>query len=429
MFSLETQTCALTLADCEEILKKHCTKNGYTKIVSFAVTPLSDQISGFMGKHLKLSVKYKTTSNIETARFFLKSVTDLDNPVVHYFSGVHNKEIGMYEFIEHYNKEFGHILPIDCAPKLYLNHAESQSMVLEDLSLRGFQMPETKIVDKMHMLVAIKTLAKFHAASFIYEETKSKQLGRTYRLTEEFGEALQESVFSRNHINGYKYTMAAIKGVCALAEKLEPDNNISIEEFKRQILLATEKLFDLMGDTKTYRCVWNHGDLWARNMLYRYNEDLTPSECQFVDYQLTRYCPPALDLTMLIYHSVDDLTFKTDYDNLLEYYYTCLQDFLKPTELDLDQIMPRDVYLKSCKAYLHCAKTIKVVYRPMSASNDDAYKNLCKDMVKFERVTFEDRTEYVLENFENDLGYRGHMIEIMGVFREMILGYMNQDKE
>ncbi|GLV37459.1 hypothetical protein CBL_10575 [Carabus blaptoides fortunei] len=77
-------------------------------------------------------------------------------------------------------------------------HNDDQTLVMEDIYLKGYRLPERQTVfdlDKLHCM--LKSLAMYHAAGFAYERTKSKELNKPFCLGEEYYDVLEEVFFTQ----------------------------------------------------------------------------------------------------------------------------------------------------------------------------------------------------------------------------------------
>jgi aminoglycoside phosphotransferase (APT) family kinase protein len=79
------------------------------------------------------------------------------------------------------------------------------------------------------------------------------------------------------------------------AEKLRPIANDVLDHLKRGTA-RDDKAFNVL----------NHGDAWKNNMLFRYTNTGQPESAMFVDYQLSHFTSPVLDLRYFIYTSPRD---------------------------------------------------------------------------------------------------------------------------
>jgi len=93
-----------------------------------------------------------------------------------------------------------------------------------------------------------------------------------------------------------------------------------------------------------------HADLWGNNLLFRDTED-GGVEGIVVDFQMTRYAPPAQDLFMLL-HIVQDIAFRTAHEKeLVNLYYSSLSEELTAEGLDIESLLSRKEFDESCLFY------------------------------------------------------------------------------
>ncbi len=74
--------------------------------------------------------------------------------------------------------------------------------------------------------------------------------------------------------------------------------------------------------------VLNHGDLWVNNFLFKYNEG-RPVDVVFVDYQMSHFTSPGLDINYFISTSPTNDIRQNKIDMLIETYYNHFSKTLK----------------------------------------------------------------------------------------------------
>ncbi|XP_073826568.1 uncharacterized protein [Musca autumnalis] len=184
-------------------------------------------------------------------------------------------------------------------PKCY--YARSDLLIMEDLRIRGFQMPDRKqglTIDETEMV--LKQVAQLHALSLAYKFENPKQFESLRKLTE-------EGLFSNDNINWYKeYYETLTKNAIKMLSDVLPENSKYLQAFKE--FAETTKFFQRMVSIVSEESALSafcHGDCWANNFLYRYetqaNGEKKVAEVCLVDFQLIRYSSIALDVANLLF--------------------------------------------------------------------------------------------------------------------------------
>lgn len=101
--------------------------------------------------------------------------------------------------------------------------------------------------------------------------------------------------------------------------------------------------------------VLNHGDLWTNNSLYSYDANGNVTDVQFIDYQMSMWSSPAIDLTYLIFTSAAPELKVKEFDYFIQFYHTELVASFKrlgykkkiPTLLEIQvDVLKRGLYGK-----------------------------------------------------------------------------------
>ncbi|XP_065366133.1 uncharacterized protein LOC135959058 [Calliphora vicina] len=77
--------------------------------------------------------------------------------------------------------------------------------------------------------------------------------------------------------------------------------------------------------------VLNHGDMWVNNMMFKYDEQNStqPQDVVFVDFQMSIWGSPGIDLNYFFYTSLPVQLLKEKREHFIEIYYDELQKSLK----------------------------------------------------------------------------------------------------
>uniref|UniRef100_A0A1B6MDI4 CHK kinase-like domain-containing protein n=1 Tax=Graphocephala atropunctata TaxID=36148 RepID=A0A1B6MDI4_9HEMI len=171
-------------------------------------------------------------------------------------------------------------------------------LILEDLKSEGYVMGDKKTqLDFQHCQFVFRSLAKFHAASVACcrdDTTFLDGIGDEIFYVEQ-GPMVEDSkllitTFVKHFINSL--------------DDIDVD-----KDFKDFLQSRSEKMWNagvVASTPKTYGLnVLNHGDLWFSNLMFKYScGDVI--DVKFVDFQRTRFCSPAVDLTYFMWTSGDE---------------------------------------------------------------------------------------------------------------------------
>ncbi|KAJ9598056.1 hypothetical protein L9F63_026839 [Diploptera punctata] len=206
-------------------------------------------------------------------------------------------------------------------------------IVLEDLKHLGFQMAMRKEgLDLEHCKLAVRNLARFHAASMAL-----------YKIDPSFADKYKEGLFKecedeKEKKKSQKDMEDMLYNLAATVEKWE-----GYEKYAQKLKESTPTMFERMTEIvkpkNNYINVLNHGDCWTNNMLFYYCPKTGKVEdIRFVDFQISRYSSPALDLQYLLCNCPNDEVRFQHKDTLLEEYYFELADYCKAMHLESDLI-------------------------------------------------------------------------------------------
>jgi aminoglycoside/choline kinase family phosphotransferase len=288
-------------SECESVLGRAMHDRHDVQLVDFELRPLNGAI-GFLGEHHLLNLSYQRIgcNNMNKCTFFFKRVPTNErhsNFVID--EGIFAKEREIYETIIPMFCKYLNVQKIP-VPKCYFIKA-NEFMVLENLTEQDFTMHEKLVpLDFMHCKCALKALAVFHAGSIVTEFKTGKKIV-------EFVKYDHEVLLANDHKNSIarSWNVTSLETIFRMMqmsrqydEKIGGDwklvHNRLSEAWDKCIKMAAEP----SGMFKNVLC---HRDLWLNNIMFKYDADGHPSEATLVDFQIFRYCPPAIDLSMFMY--------------------------------------------------------------------------------------------------------------------------------
>lgn len=409
----------ITTEDCLEILRKHhpAVKK---QLVSFEIAKLSEKAIGFLGDHYRLIIHYQDEGNSEMikAKFFVKCLPQTNATATSYVAemGVFQKEIILYRDLL---PEMQQLVTKKFCPTSYLTNYQKRFLVLEDLMEEGFTVSKLDAFNDIEIEALLETLSAFHASSIVYEEKRSTN-GRKYRLIEEFQEALKEGTFSS--IEGHarnkwgKTTTKAVADCAALHPQFAQN-----EMLRSKIVEFLERhVQEYIKPSKHFRNVMTHDDLWRNNIMFKESEQGV-TDCVFVDFQLTRYTPPAFDLLMVLYLNIDSVKLQTSMQIYLETYYKHFSKHLIFNQINPNDILSKDEFLRSIEVYRLPALLEAVMFGTNVFLGQQISDLIMSDANVFEDYVYYDRSRYVCQEFkENDI-FRRRFCEVLEPFVECLM--------
>lgn len=190
---------------------------------------------------------------------------------------------------------------------LYSSKEPTWVMVFEDLSKQDYVMKDTQLnLDESKMLYA--KIGRWHAASMCLSEKIPAIKSLDYNLGVIMNEEVAETWNNNIHIlakmcrdwPGYEH-------ICERLDKL------------RKPLLKKLKEIYTVQDTNIYN-VLNHGDCHYKNFMYKITDGKT-EDIMLLDYQISTWGTPAIDIIYSLYNSVSIETRDNHRNELLKFYY------------------------------------------------------------------------------------------------------------
>ena len=407
----------LSQEDWYKIVKNKLNTSNF-KILECSVRSFSDEQVGFLGEHLSLQAtvlleKEDETSEKINLEFFAKCLPRKNEEYESFINDTQSfyKEYRFYLDILPDLKKHRIDEELCWTSKCYLS--KPNVIVLENLINRGFRHSDCKpSIDYKHCVVLVETLARFHAESVFFEEKTYSKLG------EKYSDILFESFWMNKEGHpGYDFMRATSKAVINLLEH-QPDyqtNQHKYKMVKEKYLEVTKETCEFVKPSKKYRNVICHGDLWASNIFFRYNENAEPVEVRLVDFQLFRYTPPAHDVMCFLYF-VSNRDFRKKFlDEILTIYYKTFSSELEKCGLNADELQfSWTEFRESCEFYERAARILCVMYYQNIMMKGDYLKekvfNSAENIQMFMRI---DKSKYIIENYLNDPNFRARNHEAM----------------
>lgn len=405
--------------ECFEIIRKKLHRDAMEdfSLITYEVVPI-DEVNGFMGQYFTLKATVACPqSPLETKsiNFFTKIPPPLSSPQYDFMReyGNFKKEVDLYttvfpEMLDGLDKNI---------PECFLG-LEDDVIVLEDMAHNGFEMTDKlKPFDLEHCRILMRMLAKFHAKSLIFEEVYQKN------LHDEFSHCMQETLWPLKEGRAKAMFDAAVKGTISVIDLMPGLDQEQRAKFKAKVEeLCEDHAGKLLPSTK-HKNVLCHGDLWANNILFKYDDDEKPVECCLIDFQLARYNPPAHDVLCFLQFTTMRQLREDHCDELFKIYHETVSAVLKEANLDIEKVLPWDDFVQSIDdlrkmCILHGILNIPIMLlEPMAAS-----KYFSSEPELLESVLYVDRTPLMCEQMRDVPRYRDRLIDALLELHDHVAG-------
>lgn len=269
---------------CFEIIRKKLQQDAMDdfSLVNYEIVSINE-VNGFVGQYFTLKATVACPKSLETKsiNFFTKIPPPISSLLYDLTQayGTFKKEVTLYtmvfpEMLDDFDKRY--------IPECFLG-VENDVIVLEDMVHSGYTMTDKFTpFDFEHCEILMRTLAKFHAKSFVFEQ----QYKRT--LHDEFSHCMHETLWPRMDDKAKAMFDAAVKGVISTIDLLPKLDDDRRNDFKEKIMKLCADHTDKLSPSMKHKNVLCHGDLWANNILFKYDIDKRPVECCLIDFQLAR---------------------------------------------------------------------------------------------------------------------------------------------
>lgn len=219
---------------------------------------------------------------------------------------VHDKEMFIYEKVL---SKYEAVCGFKLTPKVFEVNRASDAIIFEDLSAQGFILANRyNGLNDAHCKLVIESLAKLHAASIVLHTKQT-----------DIFEPFSDGIFNRKIKLLHNFFQAMLQACLEEVETWPGFEEIAkkLNELKENLIERGSSVFDYHSD-ETF--VFLHGDLWTTNIMFTYDEDKNPLEAKLIDFQMSSYGSPVIDLLYFIYTSaVPEIRYNKT-EELLKFY-------------------------------------------------------------------------------------------------------------
>ncbi|XP_077263425.1 uncharacterized protein LOC143898108 [Temnothorax americanus] len=419
MREIETQK-VLQDEQCFEIIRKKLRQDAMDSfsLVNFEIVPI-DEVNGFLGQYFTLRATVacpKSPLETRNINFFTKVPPPISSPLYDLTQayGTFKKEVALYTTV--FPEMLGG-LGKGCIPECFLG-IENDVIVLEDMAHSGYTMTDkTTPFDFEHCEILIKMLAKFHAKSFIFEQQYKKT------LHDEFSHCMHETLWPRADDKAKAMVNAAVKGIVSMIDLLPELNDDRRSDFKEKIVKLCADHTDRLSPSVKHKNVLCHGDLWANNILFKYDTDKRPVECCLIDFQLARYNPPAHDILCFLQFTTTRKLREEHSETLFRLYHDSMAIVMKEAGLNISEIFSWDEFAESTRDLRIMCLIHGILNTPiMLLEPSTANKYFAEKPELLQSVLYVDRTPLICEQFKEAPKYRARMTDSLLELYDYVTG-------
>ncbi|XP_063703197.1 uncharacterized protein LOC134832912 [Culicoides brevitarsis] len=418
MSGIQLQDLDLTLEDVKTMLRRHYELNGTKKcpkINEIVIRTLGDVPAGIMSSHFIITVTLEDVNENETTWSCFVKRTPKDDFGSKYAEDLEtfDKEGNIYQKLIPALQEIAKGRTPWTAV-CYLTKG-IDLIALDNLTLQGF-VPSIsgRLLDFDHLSVVMKALARMNAASIALEVKHSKP------LTEIFPNLLRENGYPTTNTPGYRQlgVQSFTKTVQHFVKLLSAEGKVKYEKFSTEELVEMvpkimQELFELVKPSTKFRNVFNQSDLWANNILFKYENNEKVVDCRLVDFQFSRYAPPMYDICTLLLTSTPRKFKEDNVEALLDLYFASLTNEMSIFGLQAEQYLTRKELSDSFKVYNKAALIESLCFFQTIYLPEEKWSDLVKTPQTFEDFVLNKHTEICSKVFETHAGYRNKITEII----------------
>uniref|UniRef100_A0A1L8DZA3 Putative ecdysteroid kinase n=1 Tax=Nyssomyia neivai TaxID=330878 RepID=A0A1L8DZA3_9DIPT len=406
----------VTRAECVEIVSQTLNLDK-VHVIDYTIEATSDGAIGFLGEYFRLVITIEENLTEKKLYYFLKSLPmDREQRQVIERIGFFHKEVQLYSIL--LPKLKWNTGASKWRPNCYLSRYDL--LIMEELGHLGYaHIPDRMEFTDKYVHETLKCLARMHASSLEFETNHCENT----RIDSIFGSVLFESQINKKN-NWFKAGLDAIQ-VYAERKSTFKDNPV-VRDGK--LMGIMEKVYELSEATRDFQNVLCHRDLWSKNIMFQFpaleNEQLdyeNPMHCLFVDFQICRYQPPAVDALLAIYFNTRRRQREENLEKYLEFYYDFLHQELNKYDIDVTNKVPWDEFQRCREHYMLLFLVLNSIFIPLTHLAPGQLNKLHKENPEeYHRICETDRSDFVLENMNLDAYYKEYVIESMEELLEHI---------
>lgn len=266
-------------------------------------------------------------------------------------------------------------------PKSYGTYADPENgnyaLVMEDLAVRDYEMRNKfETWNFEHCKLVMIELGRYHALSFGLRDQSPAVFAELSK---------RRPTFLMNLIDKEKVKNAWSQKYTKISKMFETEENEWADKIEALGSTYVERIRECCAQNAAEPfSVMNHGDCWNNNIMYRYESgSKEPEEICLIDWQISQWCSPAMDLSHFLFASTEKELRDKHYDELLRVYYQSLSALLRRLGSDPEKLFKFNDLQEQLRKFSYYGLIMAPLVITISNNFDDvAYKKRVYDVVR-----------------------------------------------
>jgi hypothetical protein len=151
--------------------------------------------------------------------------------------------------------------------------------------------------------------------------------------------------------------------------------------------------------------------MWSNNVMFKFDEENKPIEVKFVDFQLSRFAPPAMDLVTFIYVCSTREFRRLHEREILQIYCDAFESELKLHKID-PKVLSREEILQSFEEYRLAGLIESSLFCHFILLPDDVACDIMQSSEEYNKFISQCRADKCFSAFKEEY-YRERMTELL----------------
>ncbi|XP_073983317.1 uncharacterized protein isoform X2 [Rhodnius prolixus] len=233
-------------------------------------------------------------------------------------------------------------------------------IVLEDLKRENFKMADrTALLDKLHALISLHGLARFHAMGFVLQQ---KGLIVKGDLSPHYMEI--DSLTRKNFVSGGYQQLINV-----MSNNWSSDWKVVAERLSKNLNIIFEKVLNSYTTTEDGFVTICHGDCWTSNIMFKYcsYDENVPIAVKFLDFQSSHFNSYAFDIIFFLYSCVQPDVRRIHWNDFISKYQETLASTLSFYGIEGKAPAVEDIE-RELKRLEHYAMLVNLIYLPITST-------------------------------------------------------------